>query len=185
MSAHVLVPGIIVRDQVLPTVFSQQLPPLLGGLGLAAVFSAEVSTCDAILFMLATSLSQDLYKRFLKPAASDRQVLSVARVASALGGALGVALAIVLPPSVIAALSIFYSLLAVTLFVPVVGGLLARRAGSREALAAIGVGLAVRLALQAFNQGRGVGVLDPTLLGTLAAAVAFMGVLSTRRSSDI
>ena len=35
---------------------------------LAAVFSAEVSTCDAILFMLSTSLSKDLYKRFLKPA---------------------------------------------------------------------------------------------------------------------
>ena len=50
-----------------------------GALGLAAVFSAEVSAADAVLFMLATSLSQDLYKRFVNPAATDRQVLTVAR----------------------------------------------------------------------------------------------------------
>jgi SSS family solute:Na+ symporter len=182
MSAHVLVPGIAVRDQVLPAVFASHLPPLVGGLGLAAVFSAEVSTCDAILFMLATSLSQDLYKRFLKPGATDREVLSVARIASAVGGAMGVALAIVLPPSVIGALSIFYSLLAVSLFVPVIGGLLVRRAGSREAFAAIGAGVTTRLALQIFNDGRGVGVLDPTLLGTLAAALAFIIMLQGRRT---
>jgi Na+/proline symporter len=35
----------------------------VGALGLAAVFSAEVSAADAVLFMVATSLSQDLYKR--------------------------------------------------------------------------------------------------------------------------
>ncbi|HNV01742.1 MAG TPA: hypothetical protein PLN93_02500 [Vicinamibacterales bacterium] len=43
----------------------------LGGVLLAAIFSAEVSTSDPVLFMLATSLSQDLYRRFVNPAASD------------------------------------------------------------------------------------------------------------------
>ncbi|MBA3295735.1 MAG: sodium:solute symporter family protein, partial [Acidobacteria bacterium] len=50
---------------VLPTVLATQLPAFIGALALAAVFSAEVSTCDAILFMLSTSLSKDLYKRFV------------------------------------------------------------------------------------------------------------------------
>jgi len=153
--------------------FTEHLNPFIGGLGLAAVFSAEVSTCDAILFMLATSLSQDLYKRFVNPTMSDGQLLSIARIASLVGGALGVALAIALPPSVIGALSIFYSLLAVSLFVPVVGGLFSARAGAREAFAAIFAGVLVRVALQIFNGGRGIGILDPTLLGTLAAASAF------------
>jgi SSS family solute:Na+ symporter len=173
MSARVLAPDIAAPDQVLPAMFANHLPPLVGGLGLAAVFSAEVSTCDAILFMLSTSLSKDLYKRFVKPAATDRQILSVARGAAAAGGVLGVLLAIWLPPSVIGALSIFYSLLAVSLFVPVIGGLFARRARSRDAFAAIAAGVITRLALQVWTDGRGVGVLDPTLLGTLAAGVAF------------
>jgi SSS family solute:Na+ symporter len=177
MAAGVAHPGIEVRDQVLPIMFTEHLSPLLGGLALAAVFSAEVSTCDAILFMLSTSLSQDLYKRFVNPGASDGRLLSVARAAALLGGVCGVALAVLLPPSVIGALSIFYSLLAVSLFVPVVGGLFVPRAGRREALAAIAAGLTVRLGLQAFNNGRGFGVLDPTLLGTLAAAAAFFIIL--------
>ena len=40
---------------------SGALPPAVGALALAAVFSAEISTADAVLFMLATSGSRDLY----------------------------------------------------------------------------------------------------------------------------
>jgi len=54
------------------------------------VFSAELSAADAVLFMLTTSLSQDLYKRFLNPEASDARVLTVARLATLVSGALGV-----------------------------------------------------------------------------------------------
>lgn len=183
MAARAAHPGITADPTVLPIMFTEHLNPFLGGLGLAAVFSAEVSTCDAILFMLATSLSQDLYKRFVNPAVSDSQLLSVARVASLVGGALGVALAIALPPSVVGALSIFYSLLAVSLFVPVLGGLFSTRAGSREAFAAIIAGVLVRVALQVFNGGRGIGILDPTLLGTASAAVAFFVSLALPSTS--
>ena len=108
-------------------------------MALAAVFSAEVSTCDAILFMLSTSLSQDLYKRFVNPAANDAQVLRVARAAALLGGLGGVLLAVQFV-NVIAALSIFYSLLGVSLFVPIVAGLYFKRAGTPEALASVAAG---------------------------------------------
>src|SRR5690606_29212368 len=75
MSAAVLHPGLAERELALPTVLFAQLPPWLGALALSAVFSAEVSTCDAILFMLATSWSRDLYHRFLRPNATPGQVL--------------------------------------------------------------------------------------------------------------
>lgn len=179
MAARAAHPDLLVPDQVLPFMLVTYLPPLLGALALAAVFSAEVSTCDAILFMLATSLSKDLYKRFIRPNATDRQVLTVARGAAAVGGALGVVLAILLP-TVVAALTIFYSLLAVALFVPLMGGLFTPRALSREALAAILTGVLVRLAIEVFYAGQGVGLLDPTLLGVLAAAVAYVTSLGLR-----
>src|SRR5262249_9531256 len=54
-------------NMALPMVLMYGVPPLVGALGLAAVFSAEVSAADAVLFMLSTSLSQDLYKRVLSP----------------------------------------------------------------------------------------------------------------------
>ena len=131
--------------------------------------------------MLATSLSQDLYKRFLRPNATDRQLLRVARLASVVGGMGGVILALQLP-TVTAALGIFYSLLGVSLFVPVLAGLYSRRAGTPEALAAIAAGVVTRLGLQLATGGGGLGWIDPTLAGIVMAGVAFMLVMLLRRS---
>ena len=75
MVARVLHPGLASADLALPTVLARDLSPAVGALGLAAVFAAEVSSADAVLFMLATSLSQDLYRRFLRPGATDAQLL--------------------------------------------------------------------------------------------------------------
>ena len=172
MIARARHPGLPAQDLALPTLLTQDLPPLIGSLGLAALFSAEVSSADAILFMLATSLSQDLYKRFVNPAADDRQVLRVARGAALVGGALGVIMAILLE-TIVAALSIFYVLLSVSLFVPVVAGLYTRRGGVPEAAAAITAGVSVVVALQLGNAGRGVGGLTPAFIGLVAATAAF------------
>jgi SSS family solute:Na+ symporter len=180
MIARALHPGLPNHELALPTVLVQDLPPLLGALGLAAVVSAELSAADAILFMLATSLSQDLYRRFLAPEAGDRQVLFVARAAAVVGGAAGIGLAIV-SPSVIGVLSIFYSLLSVSLFVPIVGGLYVRRVGTPEASAAIGAGVAVLLAGQLLAGGRGFLGLTPALEGLLGAVAACVLVALARR----
>ena len=60
---------------------------MVGAFGLAAVFSAEVSAADAVLFMLTTSLSQDLYRRFVNRSASDARLLRVTRLTAGPVGA--------------------------------------------------------------------------------------------------
>lgn len=175
LAARAAFPGIEARDQVLPTLLLHGLPVWIGALALAAVFSAEVSTCDVILFMLATSLSQDLYKRFVNPAASPQRVLMVARAAALVGGAAGMLLAIFALKSIIDALSIFYSLIGATLLLPVVGGLYVKRAGTREALASIGLGMAALLAVQ-FGTDR-TGWWHPNLWGLMGSAVGYFGVM--------
>ncbi|HEX8943232.1 MAG TPA: sodium:solute symporter family protein [Gemmatimonadaceae bacterium] len=180
MAARVAHPGITDPNLVLPTVLIEQLPAALGALTLAAVFSAEVSTCDALLFMLATSLSQDLYKRFLRPSATDAQLLRVARLAAVAGGVGAVLFALWLP-TVIDALRIFYALLIATLFVPIVAGLYTRRAGSAEALAGIAGGVVALLVVK-FLLATRMPWLDPTLAGVVVAAVAFMLTLLVRQT---
>src|SRR5262245_38707323 len=150
----------------------QDVPFWVGALGLAAVFSAEVSAADAVLFMLATSLSQDLYKRILRPDASDRQVLNVARIASIVGGSLAVVVAFV-SKTIIDALSVFYTMIAVSLFVPIVAGLYLRRPRPVDALAAIAGGVIVVAVLQFGNGGRSIAGFTPAMLGLIAAAFAF------------
>ena len=165
-------PALSADELALPTLLMESVPPLVGSLGLAALFSAEVSSADALLFMLATSLSQDLYRGYLRPDATDAQVLKVARRAAIAGGTLGVLFAIV-SPTVIDALSIFYTLLSVSLFVPIVAGLFLRRAGPPETLAAIVGGVIAVLVVQIGSAGGTVAGLTPAMLGLLVAVGAF------------
>ncbi len=150
----------------------------IGTIGLAAVFSAELSAADAVLFMLTTSLSQDLYKRFVNPGADERRVLAVARATTVVAGALGTALAIV-SPTVIGALTIFYTL--------------ARREplrpDSRRICTCPGPGRDTRwwrwslgvgtvLAVQVSTGGKGFGMWTPALLGLVAAVAGFAVMLA-------
>ena len=168
----------------LPILLTVGLPVAVGSIGLAAVFSAEVSSADAILFMLSTSLSKDLYRRFVNRAASDRQVLAVARMGAVLGGALGTALAIALG-SVIESMTVFYSLLGVVLFVPVIGGLYVPRAGSREAMGAIVAGVVGYLGARVLLPSQAGGLWNPNVLGLIGSALVFAVILAWRRAERV
>jgi SSS family solute:Na+ symporter len=179
MAGRLLHPDLESPGLVMPTVFARDLSPWLGALALAAVFSAEVSTCDAILFMLSTSLSQDLYKRMVNPAATDRQVLTVARIAAVVGGVIGVFISTQLA-DVVSALQIFYALAGVSLFVPVIAGLAGGRAGVPEALAGIAAGILTLLAVTLATAGQGYGIFNPSLIALAAATLAFTIVYLAR-----
>jgi SSS family solute:Na+ symporter len=152
--AHSQFPGLTNRELALPTIMTKLMPSWLGLLTLSAVFSAEVSTCDAILFMLSSSMSIDLYQTFFRRAASDRDVLFAGRIAAILGASVGVLLAIVLP-SIISALQIFYTLMAVALSAPLIVGLYSRRPTAARAIVAI----ITSVATTAWTQSAPVGIL--------------------------
>ena len=178
MTARVGLPEVSAPDLVLPRLLMELLPAWLGALAMAAVFSTEVDTCDAILFMISTSVSKDLFKRYIRPTATDDELLVVARIAAVGGGVLGVLLSIYLS-TIVQAMTVFYSLLGVSLFAPVVGGLYARRAGSLEALSAIVAGVVTLLVVR-YGVAGAHPWLDPTLSGLIAAGIAFVGVLAFR-----
>lgn len=170
MAARGMLPVVSSPNDVLPAFLMTALPAWLGALALSAVFSTEVDTCDTILFMLSTSISKDVYKRHINPSASDAQLLRVARLAAAAGGAAGVVLSLVVG-TVLGAVQIFYQIMVVTFFVPIVGGLYVRAMDSRGAAASIAVGLlglvvAWTVITPAFRWA------DPVLVGVFAAIAA-------------
>lgn len=169
--ARSLHPALSDHELALPTLLMKDLPPALGAVGLAAAFTTDVNTADAVLFMLSTSLAQDLYRGFLNPRASDAQVLKVARGAAVAAGVLGVSFAVV-APSVINNLTIFYTLLSVCLFVPILAGLFVPRVGTFEAMTSIVVGIALTSFVHIQTEGRGYGLFPPALIGIGAGALA-------------
>lgn len=171
ITARSFYPGLENRELALPTVMVQMLPPWLGSLALAAVFSAELSSADAVLAILSTSFAKDLVKGHLRSDLTDGQLLRVTRWVAVFAGGLGMALAVQLP-SVVSALQVFYGLLTVALFVPLIFGLYWKAPKATGALAAIGVGTTTTLSLQFARGGKGIGILSPVACGiVLAAAV--------------
>src|SRR6185503_471445 len=168
MAARGVLPSVTSPNDVLPAFLMTALPAWLGALALSAVFSTEVDTCDTILFMLSTSISKDVYKRHFNPAASDAQLLRVARMSAAAGGAAGVVLSL-LVGTVLGAVQVFYQVMVVTFFVPIVGGLYVRPMTSRAAGVSIVAGLLGLLAAwlivtPSFRWA------DPVLVGLFAAS---------------
>lgn len=168
MCAFAAFPDLSKQELALPMVMKELMPFWVGCLALAAIFAAEVSTADAVLFMLTTSFTKDLYGRFLKPDVSDREMLLVSRTASLIFGALGIMMALYLP-SIIAALTIFYSLMTVSLTAPLLFGLYSQRAKTIHAFASAALGIITTLLVNHFTGGKGVGIFTSQALGILTS----------------
>jgi SSS family solute:Na+ symporter len=173
-------PNLAQPELALPTLLTSGVPLVIGTLGLAAVFSAELSAADAVLFMLTTSLSQDFYKRFVNRSASDTQMLRVTRLTAVFAGALGVGVALT-AAGVVSALSIFYTIMGVSLFVPIVAGLFSGRAASPDALAAIMIGCVIVGGLRIFHGGLPIAGFTPAMAGLAGSLGAFVVVQLLRR----
>ena len=178
--AHVQFPALENRELALPTLLTESLPLWLGGLLLGAIFSAELSAADAVLFMLSTSLTKDLYQSWMNPAATDRQLLQAARIAAIVCGLLGALLAAWLP-GVVSALTIFYTLMSAALLLPLLAGLYTKRVNANAALAAMIVSVAVTFALERFTQGKGLYNMPSLLWGTAAGLAALLSMNMRQR----
>ncbi len=86
--AHVAMPGIAANDALY--VLSESISPWLGGLASMAVIAAIFSTAPALLLVVGTTLTQDLFKSFIKPNASDKETIFFARVCIVVVGLLAV-----------------------------------------------------------------------------------------------
>jgi len=184
MAMRVVRPSLAHSELALPMLMRDVLPAWVGGLGLAALFAAELSTADAILFMLSTSLSKDLYKAFLDPDANDRRLLAVGRWTSVGAGVLGVLLAIVLP-SVVDALKTFYSILTAALFVPLLAGLLSSRPGPGHARAALALALVAMGAGHLAWRGTPLEAWAPSVAAIVASFAAFAPALLRRSQAAV
>ena len=73
-------------NYVFPTFVTTRLPPGLVGLIIAAIFAAAMSSIAAELNSLATSSVIDIYRRLLRPVASDAHFLSVSKILTGFWG---------------------------------------------------------------------------------------------------
>jgi SSS family transporter len=76
---RVLFPNLASPDQASSIMAFQVLPPLVGALLIVAMLSAIMSTVNSVLLVTGASVAHDLYGKFIRPRASQKQLLAVNR----------------------------------------------------------------------------------------------------------
>lgn len=108
---------------ILPTLLTQEsfISPILGGLALAGVLAAILSTVGPVNFAVVTIATKDIYKGFLKPDADDKKLVSIARKLVVFVGVITIPLAILLKGGVLDAAYVSYAIRAIGAIVIVFG----------------------------------------------------------------
>jgi SSS family transporter len=94
VSARVLFPNLETPDLASPTIAMDLLPPVLGGLLLAAILAAIQSTVSAVLLMLGSAISHDIVKNVLGREMTERQTVRLTRVVVLVMGILPIPIAL-------------------------------------------------------------------------------------------
>jgi len=119
MGAAALFPDIS-SGQAFPTVIKEVLPPVLGGIVLAALLCAFMSSADTTLLTASTILSVDIVGK-LKPSLSREKLLVVSRWGIAVMGAAALVLALYLN-NIVDAILFAYTVYTGGLIIPVLAG---------------------------------------------------------------
>jgi len=77
-----VIPGLVgpETDRILPLLMTELAPSWLAAVVLSGALAALVSTADSQALALSSILTRDVYKTYLRPRASNRQQLRVARL---------------------------------------------------------------------------------------------------------
>ena len=132
MLAHMLMPGLTDAELATPMVIMELLPAGLAGIVIAAYIAAVMSTADSALIGPVAIFTNDIYRKRLRPEASNRDMVRVARIATIVLGVLAIGIAW-LVPNVLELILYAYTFGAAGLFFPMLGLLFWHRTTAKGA----------------------------------------------------
>jgi len=173
LSAIVLFPELPTGDLAMPMVATAVLPAAMGAVMLAAVTAAMMSTVDSLLIVAGSALSVDIYQNLIDPSASPRRRKWVDRTGIMVVGSVPVALllsGVGEGELVQFIVLLFTALMAAAFAMPVVGGILWRRATKQGAVAAMLGGVTATFLWEVLGDP----AVEPVLPGFAASALLFV-----------
>jgi len=167
---EMLNPALPKPDAILPTFMGTELPPILAGLVIAAVFAATVSTLSANLSAASSALTTDFVVRF-RPQTTDRQKVRFGQAFVVLTGVSGTFAAFVMAHIDLRSLCDVFQELISTLTAGITGvfalGIFFKRVNGRAATVALLVNYLVCLVFKYGGVSASLG-LHPFLTGGIA-----------------
>ncbi len=147
--ARQILPNLTRSDEVMPRLVITLANPYVAGLILAAPFGAVMSTVSGWLLIISSGIVRDLYQRFVRPQATDREIQRASYAGTVLVGVF-VGLLALNPPEYLQLVVVFSSSgMAASFLAPAAYGAFWRRANGLGMIAAMVTGAGVTLALYA------------------------------------
>ncbi len=141
--ARPILPGIEIGDKVMPLIALETMPAWLAGVVLAAPMAAIMSTVNALLILVSSTIIKDVYINYIRPDAPHQTIKRMSIGVTAILGVIVFIMALD-PPDLIIWLNLFaFGGLEAAFIWPVVLGLYWRNGNKYGAIASIitGVGL--------------------------------------------
>lgn len=125
------------RPDLVYTKFMKEIfHPALGGLFLVALFSALLTGASSWMISGASNIAKDLYQGWVKPEASDKEILRVSKYSVLLIAILGIIVALAVR-DIITIYTYALSFTAITIFFPVMGAMFWRRTSKMGVLVSV------------------------------------------------
>ncbi len=183
LAAMALFPLLPTGDLAMPMIAKAVLPTFIGTIMLAAITSAMMSTVDSLLLVAGSALSEDIYQNLIHRGATQKRRLGVARMGIFTVGAIPLVLVLtgVNEGELIQFIVVlFTALMGAGFFVPVVGGVLWKRATKAGAIAAMVGGVGVTALWKAFGDP----LIYPVLPGIITSVLAYVIVSYFTKAPD-
>lgn len=118
--ARMLLPDLTDAELATPTLIMHLLPAGLAGIVIAAYIAAVMSSADSCLIGPVAIFTNDVYRKHLRPDASEKSLLRVARTATLVLGVLAIGIAYLIP-NVLDLILYAYTFGAAGIFFPMLG----------------------------------------------------------------
>jgi SSS family solute:Na+ symporter/sodium/pantothenate symporter len=159
VAARTILPNLASSDDVMPSLVIKLANPYVAGLILAAPYGAVLSTVSGWLLIVSSGIVHDVYQRFLRPRASEREIAWASYAFTAAVGLFAAAWA-TYPPKYLQLIIVFSGTgMASAFLMPALLGAFWRRTSAAGAIAAMVTGVTVTLGLYLL------GTVGPKTLG--------------------
>ena len=160
----------------LPILAIRTMPAIICGLLFSGVISATMSSSDSDLLGAGSIFANDIFKIFLKPNASSKEVMNVTKITMVLVGIASMFIALFNTQSIVSILMFCFTLRAAGSFFPYVLGHFWKKASTAGTIASLVLGTITVVYLEHVSKGMlfGIHFSQAIIPGLVAAFFGFM-----------
>ncbi len=171
LGMRILRPGIVQTDTVASIAMVEMVSPLIGGIVLAAILGAAISTAASVLLQAGTTATRDIYQKFINPNAEGERVLAISKGTTLTVGIISIVLSLFNSSTVLMIQSNMVGVLGSMLAMTIIIGFTWKRSNAQGGMAGMLAGILTAVIWYVLKQPFGWMPILPAIFTSTAANI--------------